>query len=441
MIKKVIALIYFLGVSIGAVAQSTVSGKLSPFNGYSYALLYKLDGMEQKFIDNTSLVNGEFQFDISGKGVYRVVFDLQKGIYLDIFSAGESIAFELNPANPDFTVQFSQSKDNQIYYSYKLASSMAQNKLDEIQVAYFKDPSQENSNAFQNQLKVLKEVQATALSASKGRYIEPFIEASIRENPGQPVASPVDYLNFVKSHYFDHLDFSEQRVLESDYFYTKITDYIFYLNYSEDEAVQAQLYQNAINEVLDKIDSDSFKATTLELILSQFESMEDVNMVEWVIENKYVKLPYELQDNEFLADVRATLATALGAIAPNFDWEENGNSVSLSNVYQKKPTILIFWSSGCSHCLAEIPDLYNAMQKPTPFDVVAVGLEDTPEEWKRLTAKMPNWHHVLGLEKWENAIARDYNIIGTPTYIVLDTSGRIIGKPKGLETLKGALNL
>ena len=163
--------------------------------------------------------------------------------------------------------------------------------------------------------------------------------------------------------------------------------------------------------------------------------------MEWVIEDKYVKLPYELQDNEFLADVRATLATALGAIAPNFSWEENGQSVSLLDVYQKKPTILIFWSSGCSHCLAEIPELYKAMEKPTPFDVVAVGLEDAPEEWNRLTAKMPNWHHVLGLEKWENAIAREYNIIGTPTYIVLDTSGRIIGKPQGLETLKGALSL
>ena len=441
MIKKVFALICFLGLTIGTKAQTTVSGKLSPFKDYSYALLYKLDGMEQKFIDNTSLVNGEFQFDLSNKGVYRVVFDLQNGVYLDVFSAGESIAFELNPANPDFSVQFSQSLDNQIYYRYKLASSMVQNKLDEIQVAYFKDPSQENSNAFQNQLKVLKEVQATALSDSKGRYIEPFIEASIRENPEEPVASPADYLNFVKSHYFDHLDFSEQRVLESDYFYTKITDYIFYLNYSEDEEVQAQLYQKAISEVLAKIDSDSFKATTLELILSQFESMEDVNMVEWVIEDKYVKLPYELQDNEFLADVRATLATALGAIAPNFSWEENGQSVSLSDVYQKKPTILIFWSSGCSHCLAEIPELYKAMEKPTPFDVVAVGLEDAPEEWNRLTAKMPNWHHVLGLEKWENPIARNYNIIGTPTYIVLDTSGRIIGKPQGLETLKGALSL
>ena len=100
MIKKVLTLIYFCGVSIGALAQSAVSGKLSPFKDYSYALLYKLDGMEQKFIDNTSLVNGEFQFDLSSKGVYRVVFDLQKGVYLDVFSAGESIAFELNPANP-----------------------------------------------------------------------------------------------------------------------------------------------------------------------------------------------------------------------------------------------------------------------------------------------------------------------------------------------------
>ena len=49
---------------------------------------------------------------------------------------------------------------------------------------------------------------------------------------------------------------------------------------------------------------------------------------------------------------------------------------------------------------------------------------------------LPNWHHVLGLNKWENKTAKAYNINATPNYFILDANKKIIAKPIPLEELK-----
>ena len=40
--------------------------------------------------------------------------------------------------------------------------------------------------------------------------------------------------------------------------------------------------------------------------------------------NYYLQLPKELQDAGFINDVKGQLRTAIGNIAPNILWEENG---------------------------------------------------------------------------------------------------------------------
>ena len=434
--KSLLTSLFLLLTVLTTSAQNHIRGSIKPFDGYSYALLYRMDGLEQNFVGNTSLINGAFDFEATKQGMYRVVFDLQKGVYIDVFYTGSDVSFTLDPSNPSFTVKFDNSEDNSIYYTYKLQSAMAQNQLDQTQVAYLKEPSAVLKEQYLKENKELKKIQQAALNKAKGKYIAPIIEANLRDNPDEPVDSPIAYLDFVRDHYFDHLDFNNKTVLSTDYLYTKISDFIFYLNYSQDLSVQSQLYKQAIDICMSKITSETFRATTLELILSQFESQENTEMTDWVIETYYLRLPYEFQDQEFIADLKASMATAIGAIAPDFTWEDG----RFSEVYANGPTILVFWSSSCGHCLAEIPELYRDLQEDNRFQVIAVGLEEEDVEWKRLTAKMPDWIHVLGLKKWENPIARSYNIIGTPTYFIVNPNGQIAAKPGDLTELLELIN-
>jgi len=97
---------------------------------------------------------------------------------------------------------------------------------------------------------------------------------------------------------------------------------------------------------------------------------------------------------------------------------------------------LVFWSTGCSHCLKEIPELYTFLQDKKNLKVIAFAMENNEARWKSLKTTLPNWHHVLGLNKWENKTAKEYNINATPTYFVLDSNKKIIANPIAIKDLE-----
>ena len=104
--------------------------------------------------------------------------------------------------------------------------------------------------------------------------------------------------------------------------------------------------------------------------------------------------------------------------------------------------IIMFWSSGCSHCLDEIPKIYQLAKTlgPEKLKVIAVGLEDEPYKWRNITMDMPELIHVLGLGRWENSIGNQYDVSATPTYFILDKDKNIMAKPETIEDVQALLS-
>ena len=85
-------------------------------------------------------------------------------------------------------------------------------------------------------------------------------------------------------------------------------------------------------------------------------------------------------------------------------------------------------------------ELYTFLQDKKNLKVIAFAMENNEVRWKSLKATLPNWHHVLGLNKWENKTAKEYNINATPTYFVLDSTKKIIANPIALKDLETLIN-
>ena len=79
---------------------------------------------------------------------------------------------------------------------------------------------------------------------------------------------------------------------------------------------------------------------------------------------------------------------------------------------------------------------YIQSQEKEKFQVVAIALEEEPAEWLKLKIKYPEFIHVYGDGKWDNAIGNSYGITITPTYFVLDKDKIIAAKPKSFKALK-----
>jgi len=144
-----------------------------------------------------------------------------------------------------------------------------------------------------------------------------------------------------------------------------------------------------------------------------------------------------LQDKKFKTEKLALFATEIGRIAPDFSWTEKGKKLQLSSLNEAENYVLVFWSTSCSHCLREIPQLHTFLKDKKNIKVIAFALEKDAFVWENYSkTNLYGWHNVLGLKKWENQVAKTYQIVSTPSYFVLNKNKKIIAKPEEIEDLK-----
>lgn len=443
MMKKLLLLLLLISTTIKS--QTFVKGTLSSaISDFEYVILYQLKGAKQLYVANVDIVNGEFKIDFpenSPKGMYRLVYDMNNGGFVDVLYSNETIELKFDPTFPSGTLQFVNSEENKLYANYKLQTDNLKHRLDSLQLSYFRQTDEValkfTNEYYKKTLQNYIETQTKFTEISKNTLANSFIKASEKYYAHQVFSSPQLYLNSEKSHYFDFINF-EDPVLQNSIFYTeKIIDYIFYLNRSDEIDVQNNLYISAINEVSEKIGSNLLlKSEILTTLMYNFAQLENTTLVDYIIENLYDKLPIEYQNKTDVEQIQAKVKLAVGKAAPDFSWNENKNENSLYKTNKATTYIVAFWSTSCSHCLVEIPELYEFIKDNTEVHVIAIALENDEFGFNYHTEKFDKWTNVLGLDKWQNSIARDYEITSTPTYFVLDSNKKIISKPYALEDVK-----
>lgn len=451
--KKVLVLIFL--ISSFAQAQFSINGTLTNDIKTDWAILYRIEGAKQKFVTNTTIQKdtiaiegkkqtiGTFQFDLPADakvGSYRITYRTETPGFVDFIFNKENVSFTFHPDYPEQTALFSNSDENIIYKNYLSEVSASQQKLDSLQITALRNPEVDLKTNYKTTLATINAIQQKYLESTNGMYVQPFIKATSRSNPSEIKTNAKEYMQNINATFFDNMDFSSKTLINSSFLIDRISDYIFYINYSEDLEQQQTLYKKAVNKVFTKVKEVVFRKNVIELLINQFEQSKNLEMVDYLFDNYYNKLPKSLQNEKYKNEKLSLLASEVGRIAPDFSWKENGKNYKLSTLNDAKNYVLIFWSTSCSHCLREIPQLHKFLANKKELKAIAFSLENDEFGWNNMKTTLPNWHHVLGLNKWENKIARTYNINSTPTYFVLDSNKKIIAKPLDLEKLKAYLN-
>ena len=248
--------------------------------------------------------------------------------------------------------------------------------------------------------------ESIGLTNSGNQLAHHFIKSNKKYYSPEIFSAPQEYLNSEKSHYFDFINFNDA-VLQNSIFYTeKIVDYVFYLNRSDDTEVQNGLYKNAIQEVVEKIGRNMLlKSEILTTLMYNFAQLENTIIIDFIVENLYEKLPLDYQSKNDIKQIQDQVKLAVGKKAPDFTWKENKTTKSLNEINVASTYILVFWSTTCSHCLNEVPQLYEFINENKKVHVIAIALENDEYGFNHHTEKFEKWTNVLGLGKWENKIA------------------------------------
>lgn len=408
-------------------------------------VLYSAVGAQQKFINYSDSSIGEFQVSIpkaSHKGVYRLVFDQETMNYIDFLYLGKGFSVQIDPTKLDKSPVFTNSGTNTRYFTVLNAIGKHQQILDSLQVRYFQEQDSlglvELNKKYIAQQELFSDFKNKFNTTENNIIIKDLIHANIRIQPAEPIRNPEEYLPFIKEHYFDLVDFNNNNLIHSSILIDKVLDYVFYLTVSRDLEMQNMLYKEAVTNVLQNIDKQDLKLDFIQVLIQSFAKDENVVLTDFLFKEYYDKLPSDFQNIDFRTTIQQELKTAIGRTASEISWAENNRTLKLTELDGYDNYIIVFWSTSCPHCLKEIPKLYEYTKDNKKIKVIAIGMETEESQgtWESETYYYPEFTHILGLGKWENPIAKSYNIFATPNYFVLDVDKKIIDKPYEFVDLK-----
>jgi len=437
MLKKLIFIITILPTFI--VAQHSIKGSFSPAKDFKNAILYKVTPTESLYVTHTTINDeGKFELQLDSivtQGMYRLVYALPREEYnFDIiYNTKEDIELTFNS---EIGVIYQSSNENKLLASYTSSMSLVSQSIGE----FYRQESTDTL-ALASIFKVQRETQANYEEAATQTIALHFIKANRPYIP-EGFENIKMYINNLKIHYFDHVDFNSETLQSSNFLIERSLNYVFGMSSENENDVTT--YKNNIDILYDAMKDAKpvIKATLLEVLWQQMVDSNFEEVANYISYNYLIELAKSLNDEELANGLMLFKSLSIGNKAPDFslniEENDNGTPKKLSDLNNAEHYVVVFWSSTCSHCLKEIPLLqsYNNTLEKGKLQVIAIGLEDEPYLWRTETFKYPEFIHVLGLGKWNNDIGTRYNVTSTPTYYVLDKDKNIIAKPYDLEALK-----
>ncbi len=453
--KKGILILFVLFTTI-TNAQYSVKGTMTPPEKSDWVMVHKLQGVKPQYILNTTIqfdtvsvgtstqVIGQFAFQLpktASSGMYRATYKNSGTGYVDFLFNKENIEFIFNPKYPEESIVFTRSRENKIYSEYTETYNKTQKEIDANQMEYIKNPSKELKKEYKKDFKFLEEVQEGYEQKTEGMLVNSFITASKRYNPSSPIEGYQEYLDFSVDNFFKNIDFDNKDLYNSSFLIDRINDFVLYLNYSEDQVTQQGLYKKSITKVMEVLDDNKFKKEAIEFLATTFTEKRNSEIVDWLFSEYYDALPNN--DPEFKAKKMEELRVSVGRNAPDFTWNEDGNEYSLSTLKDGSKYLMIFWSTGCPHCVKEIPEVHDFLKDNTNTSVVSFAIENDDIKFNEFKENLPGWHNVLGTHpeyKFDNEVVKKYKIDATPTYFVLDENKKIVAIPNTIEDVKKYFN-
>ncbi len=416
-----------------AFSQS-VKGNFSPAEDFSYAFLYKATPEGANYVNRGKLDSlGNFEIPLDSTvtpGIYKIVYAVppEENNFDFIYDGKETVAFNFSY---DKGVEFTESEENKLWNSYLHSMDMVNQTI-----SNYYSKANTDEDGFASIFKVVKDTQLAYEESSKDKLVSAFITANRPYIPPQ-YEDIRTYSNHLKQHFLSQIDFSNYLLQSSSFLVDRVTGYVF--NMIENPTNKS--YKDLVDQVADAISNDDriIKTSLMEILWQRFVTLENHELANYITENHLLDLANATGNKVLAETITSYKNTSLGTKAPNFEIVSGENTTTLHDLEGSEYYLLIFWSSGCGHCLKELPKVKALVAEKSNVKVVAFGLEDDPTKWTEEIKNYPDFIHNIGLGKWGNPIVKTYGVAATPMYFLLSASKIIMAKPYGYEDLEVVL--
>jgi peroxiredoxin len=155
------------------------------------------------------------------------------------------------------------------------------------------------------------------------------------------------------------------------------------------------------------------------------------------VEDALAKMPQAVKNSEtglrVLDKYYRVRGLEVGAKVPDFTCSTpDGKQVNFyAFIKGKKCVILDFWSSWCSWCRKESPNVKKVCEqyRGKDFDVISVSFDTKKDDWvKAIKDDGTDWMQVSDLQGIKGHLYAWYDLNGIPAIFLIDGEGRIIAK-------------
>ena len=451
--------------------------------------LVKYVGSQLFYSDTAHMKKGVVVFDAkkNEQGIMALLFPGQT--YFEFINNHEDVFIETTKGDFIPSMKVHKSKENQVFLDYiqfmvensKNAQRLAtqRNELPEDAVEERKQIDEEINGMGDRVRNKQEQLYTDHKDRFVGKLIRMSTDIKVPEAPRNPDGSLVDSAfgyKYLRAHFFDHIDFSDDRLVNTPVIQKKLEYF-----YSPQMLLQ---HPDTLLKYLTAVVDEIPKGTMMyrffvTKITSHFEKSKIMGMDK--VTNHFVHRYYCSKDQngkfngywmdeekltDLCEDTRKRLRLVQGEVPPNVILTDTTSKnwrdfYSLNSDY----IILYFWDPGCGHCKKETPKLeklYTEKLKARNVEIFAVGKATGSdyEDWKKFIRKNNLSFINVGLTQEVYAQAKKdplslvpakttleslnyqdtYDIFSTPRVWILDKDKKIIAKGLGVSQIEEYLD-
>jgi peroxiredoxin len=381
-------------------------------------------------------------------GLYRFWWDKDKTV--DLIVNKEDAEFETTAEDPADSVKILSSVENKLYYWSMRRDRNDQARLSLLMpVVEFYPVKDAFYRSVASEYETIQKAASKAVDSLLQLYPSSFAVHiwKLQQTPFLPsTLSKDESMAYMKTHFFDNIDFNDTLLLHSNAWSNKAISYLGL--WGNSHLSQKQLGAEFIKAVTAMLSAASVNAEVYKFLLDYFLGGFDKYHFDDVITYMadHFQDPFSCEDAAKKTSLQKKLDTfkkiSVGKVAPDIEVPDmNGKPIKLSGI-KSEYTLLIFWSSECGHCTQMMPkvkEIYDR-QKPKRYEIFAVSIDTSRIEWTTfIKDEKLKWLNASDLKGFDSKSADSYNIYATPTMFLLDNEKKILAKPVSWKELEQTL--
>ncbi|OFX80153.1 MAG: hypothetical protein A2X12_01860 [Bacteroidetes bacterium GWE2_29_8] len=432
---------------------------------------------DKQFIRDTAKVNSDGVCVFEGTepiegGIYLAVTPDKK--YFEIMVSENKISLETDTAEFVKNMKVIESKENKLFYGFLNYIATQQEKAgpirEEMKIAQTSNDTAKMRELKQKMLAVDSEVRdykQKLMEDNPNSIVTKIFRASQDiEVPDPPILEngrpdSLFQFRYYKQHFFDNIDFSDDRILRTPIFHPKLVQYLEKLTLQQPDSINATA-DFIINKA--KANKEMFKYCVY-YMTSTYEKSKimgfDAIFVH-LVDNYFTDGQAFWVDSTTLYKIQDRAKTLkpllIGNKAPDLTlYDTTSNVIDINeqktlsggktfNMYNipAKYMVLFYWDPDCGHCKHEIPLLINAYDsvlKDMGVVILAISLENADtKKWKEFI-NGKNMKFINGFDPSnQNNLYKTYDIYSTPVIYLLDQEKRILAKRISVDQIKEVID-